>query len=70
MPDKPRLTPEQIEKYAIRCALGNNGGKWATHYLEDQKQHWRNFVSDLSFDISVDVTEAAYERGLKDGSEV
>ena len=31
------MTDEQIEKFSIRVALGNNGGKWATHYTEDQK---------------------------------
>jgi hypothetical protein len=36
-----------IEQFAIRVALGNNGGAWATHYTEDQKEHWRQFVRDL-----------------------
>jgi len=41
------LSDETTEKFAIRCALGNNGGSWATHYTEDQKEHWRQFVRDL-----------------------
>lgn len=45
------MTDEQIEKFAIRVALGNNGGKWATHYTEEQKNHWRAFIGDLILDI-------------------
>ena len=41
------LTPERVETYAIRCAKGNNGGEWASHYTEDQKNFWRKFISDL-----------------------
>lgn len=41
------LTPEQVEPFAIRAAKGNNGGEWATHYTEDQKNVWRQFVRDL-----------------------
>jgi hypothetical protein len=41
------MTPEQIESFAIRAALGNNGGTWAEHYTEKQKEHWRQFVRDL-----------------------
>ncbi len=70
MPDKPRLTAEQIEKYAIRCALGNNGGKWSAHYTEEQREHWRRVVKDLVFDIWVEAANAGYEKGLRDGSEV
>jgi hypothetical protein len=40
-----------IERYAIRCALGNNGGGWASHYDEGQKEFWRQFVRDLVRDI-------------------
>jgi len=36
-----------IEEFAIRVALGNNGGKWSEHYTEDQKEHWRQFIRDL-----------------------
>lgn len=45
------MTPEQIEALAIRCALGNNGGVWATHYTEAQKEHWRKFVLDLQDEV-------------------
>jgi hypothetical protein len=41
------MTNEQIEKFAIRVALGNNGGQWATHYTEEHKNHWRQFIRDL-----------------------
>jgi len=40
-----------VERFAIRCARGNNGGEWATHYTEDQKNFWRQFVRDLIADI-------------------
>jgi len=45
------MNNQQIEKYAIRVALGNNGGQWSTHYTEKQKQHWRTFIIDLIKDI-------------------
>lgn len=36
-----------IEQFAIRAAKGNNGGEWATHYTEEQKEYWRQFVREL-----------------------
>lgn len=63
MPDKPRLPPERVEQYAIRVALGNNGGTWAEHYTEEQKDHWRQFIDDLVLDIWWD----AYKQGQLDG---
>lgn len=42
-----KLSPETLEAFAIRCALGNNGGTWAEHYTEAQKELWRRFVRDL-----------------------
>lgn len=45
------MTNEQVEKMAVRCALGNNGGEWATHYTGDQKEFWRKFVRDLEREI-------------------
>jgi hypothetical protein len=41
----------EIEAFAIRCAQGNNGGKWAEHYTEAQKEFWRQFVRDLIADM-------------------
>lgn len=41
------MTDKLIEEFAIRVALGNNGGKWASHYTEKQKDHWRQFIRDL-----------------------
>lgn len=41
------MTDDLIEAFAIRAALGNNGGTWADHYTEAQKDHWRRFVLDL-----------------------
>ena len=45
------MSEEKIEAFAIRVALGNNGGTWAEHYTEDQKEHWRNFIRDLVKEI-------------------
>ena len=42
------MTDKQVEDFAIRAALGNNGGAWAEHYTEKQKEHWRQFVRDLA----------------------
>jgi hypothetical protein len=42
---------ELIEKFAIRIALGNNGGEWSTHYTEAQKYFWRDIVRDLIDDL-------------------
>lgn len=42
-----QLAKEAIEELAIRAALGNNGGEWAEHYTDDQKEHWRQWVRDF-----------------------
>ena len=44
-----------VEKFAIRAALGNNGGEWATHYTDDQKNVWRQFVKDLIYDLTLNL---------------
>lgn len=41
-----------VETFAIRVALGNNGGTWSEHYTENQKEHWRDFVRDLAAEIA------------------
>jgi exosome complex RNA-binding protein Rrp4 len=45
------MSPDQIERFAIRIALGNNGGTWAEHYTEAQREHWRQVIRDLERDI-------------------
>ena len=52
------MTPEALETFAIRAALGNNGGVWAEHYTESQKEHWRDFIIDLCADIAREEREA------------
>jgi hypothetical protein len=47
--------PDWLESYAIRCAKGNNGGEWATHYTEEQKNFWRNFVKGLAADLDAEI---------------
>jgi exosome complex RNA-binding protein Rrp4 len=49
------MEDELIEKYAIRIALGNNGGIWETHYTEKQKERWRALVRDLVRDIKAEL---------------
>lgn len=46
--EKSNLHEIVVEHFAIRAALGNNGGKWDEHYTEDQKNHWRTFVRELA----------------------
>jgi len=40
-----------IEKYAIIMAEGNNGGTWATHYTDSQKDVWRERAQKLIEDV-------------------
>jgi hypothetical protein len=51
----PTLLPVQLENYAVRCAKGNNGGEWATHYTEEQKNYWRRFVAQIAADLGADI---------------
>lgn len=46
-----RLHQDMVEHFAERCALGNNGGTWAHHYTEEQKEHWRQFGRELAEEI-------------------
>ena len=57
------MAPDVLEAFAIRCALGNNGGEWAKHYTEEQREHWRQFIRDLAADIE----REAYDRGYEEG---
>jgi heme oxygenase len=41
------MNADFIEQFAIRVALGNNGGTWAKHYTPAQQEHWRQFIRDL-----------------------
>ncbi len=45
------MTDEQVEVFAVRAALGNNGGYWNTHYTEKHKEYWRRFIRDLVKEI-------------------
>ena len=38
---------ELIEQVAKTMALGNNGGDWAKHYNEDQKNVWRERAKEV-----------------------
>jgi len=49
---------ELIEKWAIRMALGNNGGAWTTHYTEEQKDHWRRLARELLRDARKEIADA------------
>lgn len=50
-----------VEKWAIKLALGNNGGTWAEHYNEDQKNHWRNLTREFMNEIA----ESGYKSDLQ-----
>jgi hypothetical protein len=52
---------ELIEKYAIKMALGNNGGEWATHYTDKQKEVWRERARELLRDIVENIDEITWE---------
>ena len=54
---KMTWTDEQVEKFAIRAALGNNGGTWAEHYQECHKEYWRKFIRDLVEVIEPEIAE-------------
>lgn len=43
-----------IEKYAIIMAEGNNGGTWATHYTDSQKDLWRARAEKLIENLKMD----------------
>ena len=45
------ISEEQLEYFAIKVALGNNGGTWAEHYKEHHKEYWRNFVRKLMIEM-------------------
>lgn len=49
----------KIEEWAKKMALGNNGGDWAKHYTEEQKEHWRDLVHEMINTIQ----EAFHEEG-------
>ena len=61
MPEVGSRYPDLIETFAIRCALGNNGGTWAEHYTEEQKEYWRRFVRDLVVHIKIGIINDAAE---------
>ncbi|MEA2910306.1 MAG: hypothetical protein QOJ15_2387 [Bradyrhizobium sp.] len=61
------LTADLIESFAIRVALGNNGGTWAEHYTEPQREHWRQFVRDLVAEVCADIERAREQRRFVDG---
>jgi hypothetical protein len=38
---------QTIENIAIKMAENKNGGKWPTHYTEQQKDFWRNKAKEI-----------------------
>jgi len=61
------MTNEQLETLAIKCALGNNGGEWATHYKEEHKIFWRSFVLSIESLVIDAVWDEARAEGYQDG---
>lgn len=62
------MTDEDIEALAIRAAKGNNGGEWATHYTEEQKAYWRQFVVDIVGAVWRDGYDHGYSHGFDAGA--
>jgi hypothetical protein len=58
------MDEKTTERFAIRCARGNNGGEWATHYTEEQKEFWRAFVRDMAAEV-LKAHEAALQKKNK-----
>ena len=52
MLDREQLT----EKIAKTLAVANNGGDWAEHYKEKQKQAWRERAVAVIDEIIADLT--------------
>jgi hypothetical protein len=48
-------TDDLIESFAIRAALGNNGGEWAKHYTPAQKERWRQFARDMIVHVRIGI---------------
>ena len=38
---------ELVEEIAKKIAVANNGGDWAKHYNEDQKNVWRERAKEI-----------------------
>lgn len=65
-PDVSALEPtpapeEQVEVVARTIALGNNGGEWASHYTDGQKELWRDRAREVISAMQPSVGEAAKE---------
>lgn len=61
------MTADEIEALAIRAAKGNNGGEWATHYTEEQKAYWRQWVRDMAMKAYAKGFEKGFEAGSDHG---
>lgn len=55
---KETLTEKLTEKYAIKMALGNNGGEWSTHYTTEQKNVWRKLARELIEEVEYSLSKA------------
>ena len=47
---------ELIEEVAKKIAVANNGGDWAKHYNEDQKNVWRERAKEVIELVKVKLT--------------
>lgn len=56
-----------LERWAIKLAVGNNGGTWATHYVEKQKEFWRVRARELIAEFRSELdAEAANFDGMSE----
>lgn len=65
----PELDDATVERFAIRCAFGNNGGEWETHYKDEQKNVWRQFVRDLVSAIVLNAEPTNYGKPSMPGGD-
>jgi hypothetical protein len=47
---------DQIERWAMRLAVGNNGGSWDEHYTTAHKEFWRGEARDLIDEMKDELT--------------
>lgn len=52
------IPPDLLETWAMRLAVGNNGGTWDTHYKDEQKGFWlamaAEFITDCTLNAEID----------------
>jgi hypothetical protein len=60
------MTNNLVEEIAIMIAEGNNGGAWATHYTEEQKEVWRNRARKILVKVAYAMMDMVKDHGTDD----